>query len=312
LARRTALGATALLIGANLPDVDVVTYLWDPAADLAFRRGWTHGVLALALWPLLITGTLIVVDRGIHQVRRASLPSGLVPGQLLLLSSIAVLSHPLLDTLNTYGMRWLMPFSGRWFYGDTLFIADPWLWLTLGLGVMLTRPRQGSLWPARIALMISVAYTAAMGASALAARGIAGEAIAGISGQPVRRLLVSPRPVNPFRRNVVAEQDGVYRVAAFSWLSAPQVDPASIRIFPKGPTDHPAVRAAATTTLGRRFLGWARFPAFLLEPAGAGDFVVHIVDLRYAERPDAPFGAVSIPVAIRPAPEPSAPRLNLR
>jgi len=36
--------------------------------------------------------------------------------------------HPTLDWLNTYGMRWLMPFSGRWFYGDAVFIVDPGCW----------------------------------------------------------------------------------------------------------------------------------------------------------------------------------------
>jgi inner membrane protein len=49
-----------------------------------------------------------------------------------------VLSHPTLDWLNNYGMRWLMPFDGRWFYGDALFIIDPWVWLVLG-GVLFLR-----------------------------------------------------------------------------------------------------------------------------------------------------------------------------
>ncbi len=69
-------------------------------------------------------------------------------------------------------------------------------------------------------------------------------------------------------------------------------------MFPKGRADHPAVQAAAATTVGRRFLGWARFPAFQVEPAGGGDFVVHIVDLRYSDPPGAPIGAVSIPVTL--------------
>jgi inner membrane protein len=34
-------------------------------------------------------------------------------------------------------MRWLMPFNGRWFYGDSLFIIDPWIWLVLGGAVFL-------------------------------------------------------------------------------------------------------------------------------------------------------------------------------
>jgi inner membrane protein len=300
LARRTALGTTTLLIGANLPDVDVLAYFSGPAADLAFRRGWTHGIPALMLWPFLLTGAMIALDRGIQRARRASLPSGLVRTQLLLLSSVAVLSHPILDTLNTYGMRWLMPFSGRWFYGDTLFIVDPWLWLALGVGVLLSRPRQARTRPARMALGISFAYVVAMAASALAARRIAGREMAAITGEPPERLLVSPFPVNPFARTVVVEQKEVYRTARFHWLRDRQLDPASVRTFPKGPKDHPAVRAAVATTVGRRYLGWARFPAFQVEPAGGDDFVVRIVDLRYADPPGGRIGSVSIPVTIQP------------
>ena len=35
-----------------------------------------------------------------------------------------MLGQPLLDWLNTYGVRFLMPFDGTWFYGDALFIID--------------------------------------------------------------------------------------------------------------------------------------------------------------------------------------------
>jgi len=286
------------VIGANLPDVDVLAYFWGPAADLAFRRGWTHGILALALWPFVLTGAMVLLDRGIRRARRASLPSNLVPGQVLLLATVAILSHPVLDTLNTYGIRWLMPFSGRWFYGDTLFIVDPWLWLALGFGVMLSRPLRGSTRPARIALWLSFAYVAAMAASTLAARRMAAAEIEALSGRPVERLMVSPFPVNPFLRSVVVEQGEVYRTARFRWLTDPHVDSASVRIFPKGRSDHPAVKAAVATTVGRRYLGWARFPAFQVEPAGGGHFVVRIVDLRYGDPPGAPIGSVSIPVTI--------------
>ena len=281
--------------------MDVLAHLAGPAADLAFRRGWTHGILALCLWPFVLTGVMVLLDRGLQWARGASLPSGLRPRQLLLLSTVAILSHPILDTLNTYGMRWLMPFSGRWFYGDTLFIVDPWLWLTLGLGVILSRGRNGATRPARLALWISFAYVSAMAASALAARRVAAAELVQLSGAPVRRLLVSPLPVTPFVRSVVAEQDEVYRTARFYWLRDPHLAPETVRILPKGPREHPAVRMAAATTLGRRFLGWARFPAFQLEPVGGDALVVHIVDLRYADRPGVRFGAVSIPVTVSPA-----------
>jgi len=284
-----------LLIGANLPDVDVLAYLWGPGADLAFRRGWTHGVLALALWPLALSGSMLLLDRALRRLSRASLPSGVRPGQLLLLSCISIWSHSALDTLNTYGVRWLMPFSGRWFYGDTLFIVDPWVWLTMGLGVLLSRLR-ASTRPARLALWLVFGYAAAMAGGAVAARSIARAEMAAISGAPVRRVLVSPVPVNPFRRRVVAELDETYRTGAFRWLADPHVDPASVRLYPKGDRGDPMVARAASTTLGRRFLGWARFPAFRVEEAGGGRLIVHIVDLRYADRPGGGFGAVSIPL----------------
>ena len=66
---------------------------------------------------------------------------------MLLLSYIGVLLHVFMDFTNSYGVRLLMPFSERWFYGDALYIVDPWLYLTLGLGWWLgeaAQPRAGA------------------------------------------------------------------------------------------------------------------------------------------------------------------------
>ena len=56
-------------------------------------------------------------------------------GGLLLACFLGTLSHPLLDLMNTYGVRLLEPLSHRWFYGDTLFIVDPWIWIALIIGL---------------------------------------------------------------------------------------------------------------------------------------------------------------------------------
>jgi len=135
LKRLSPLAASTLIIAANIPDVDGACYLH--SADLAFavRRGWTHGVLAMALLPVALTAAMLAVDRLL--ARRHPDGPRARPGALLALSILGVLSHPFLDWLNTYGVRLLMPFSDRWFYGDTLFIVDPWLWLILGGAVML-------------------------------------------------------------------------------------------------------------------------------------------------------------------------------
>jgi len=140
LRRATPLAATALFMGANAPDVDVFSGFLAHYESLEFRRGWTHGVLALALWPFVLTGILLAWDRYVR-LKRTPTAAPARAGPLLALTAIAVVSHPALDWLNNYGLRWLMPFSGRWFYGDALFVIDPWVWLLLGGAAFLTFSR---------------------------------------------------------------------------------------------------------------------------------------------------------------------------
>jgi inner membrane protein len=301
LARRTALGATALVVGANLPDIDALAYFAGPAADLEWRRGWTHGVLALVLLPLILTVALLLVHWATRPRRRWSSSPPMSAGKLLLLSCIAVLSHPILDTLNTYGVRWLMPFSGEWFYGDTLFIIDPWVWLALSIGVLSSvrrhkkkRPSPGT--PAWQALCLVALYIAAMSISAWQARRTVLEEITAGFGEPTERAMVGPVPFNPFVREFVVEQGEHYRVGTLHFFPRPAVDLNAVVSYPRGQPSDPAVASAARSPLGRRFLAWARFPTFEVEQIAEGRMVVHVMDLRYARAPTDGFGAVSIPV----------------
>ena len=131
----TTLAVPALVLGANAPDIDAVTMFIDRDLSLWFRRGWTHGVLAMVVLPIALTLMLLFVDRVASRIR-GKRPTARA-GPLLGLSTLAVVSHPLLDWLNTYGVRFLMPFDGTWFYGDALFIIDPWIWLVLGTSTVL-------------------------------------------------------------------------------------------------------------------------------------------------------------------------------
>ncbi|MCC5939920.1 MAG: metal-dependent hydrolase [Balneolaceae bacterium] len=145
LKRKTALATATLIIGANIPDVDALAMFISEDYALWFRRGWTHGILALMIWPFLLTGLMIGVDRLIEKrMRRKNRIRQGPPMRPLFLLGIAFLgvwSHPFLDWLNTYGIRLLMPFNDTWFYGDTLFIIDPWFWLLAGAGVVLARSK---------------------------------------------------------------------------------------------------------------------------------------------------------------------------
>ena len=130
----TPLATATLVIGANLPDIDAVITFLGNDASLYYRRGITHGIAAMVILPLLLTAAMMAYDR--FWRRRNSEKTPVDPRGLLILSYIGVLSHPLLDWLNTYGVRLLMPFDGRWFYGDTLFILDAWMWLLMAAAVV--------------------------------------------------------------------------------------------------------------------------------------------------------------------------------
>jgi membrane-bound metal-dependent hydrolase YbcI (DUF457 family) len=64
---------------------------------------------------------------------------------------IAALSHILLDWTNNYGVRPFFPFNPRWYAGSFVFIAEPVLWLLLGMAIIvrgylvLPTPKSGSV-----------------------------------------------------------------------------------------------------------------------------------------------------------------------
>jgi inner membrane protein len=135
LNRMTPLATATLVLGANAPDIDAVVMMHGTYTALAVRRGLTHGPLAVLLLPFIVAGAVLLYDRAWRR-RRSPTAEAARPLAVLGLAAIGVLTHPLLDWMNTYGIRLLMPFSERWFYGDSLFIIDPWIWLLLAVPVV--------------------------------------------------------------------------------------------------------------------------------------------------------------------------------
>ncbi|MFZ1565548.1 metal-dependent hydrolase [Sphingorhabdus sp.] len=145
LKHKTGLAMPTLIIAANIPDIDAVAVLLGGHQHLAIRRGITHGPIAMMLLPLLLWGAVLWFDR--WQDRRGTRPANRLPVDrkwLLILAYIGCLSHPLFDWFNNYGVRLLEPFSSQWFYGDTLFIIDVWIWAALIAGVWLSLRRERS------------------------------------------------------------------------------------------------------------------------------------------------------------------------
>src|ERR671930_1973206 len=117
LKQRTRFGNATLMIAANLPDVDVLVFATQ-TPSVAFRRGWTHGVLAQVFLPVALTALMAGIARA-RPARDGQPP--MRTGWTLVLAYIGVYSHVFLDYLNNYGVRLLAPADWRWFYGDALF-----------------------------------------------------------------------------------------------------------------------------------------------------------------------------------------------
>lgn len=270
--RRTVIMAA---LAANAPDVDTVVALtgYGPGA-LEFRRGITHGILALVLLPPLIAWLGWLAGRRRDDFRR-----------LLLLAALAVWSHSFLDWLNSYGIRLLAPVDWRWFYGDAVFIIDPWLWLTLGTGAVVAWRRRRGGEPerarraARVALTVAGVYVASMLALTHAGRSLVERDVAAAGGVPAQRLMVGPRPVTPFVRDVIRDVGDGYETGSLTFFRKPVYRPAGTQ---PDRAHYPEARAAARSPDARAFLTWSRFPVFGWDPASPDR--VSIFDVRYAER----------------------------
>lgn len=267
LKRRTGLAMPALIIGANIPDIDATCVVFG-TESLAMRRGITHGPIAWVLLPLLLTGLLWGWDR--WQAGRGRRPEGRLPvrfGWLYLLSLIGCLSHPVMDWMNNYGIRLLEPFSHRWFHGDVLFIIDLWLWLILGSALWLSLRRErktGGNWqrPARAAIALSLAYIGLNAGITYAAEQRA------LQREPYPAIAVANEvPVLFWRRDVISGNgDGVWQTSAGRLGDIPL---AACNLADASQRD-PRVKA---------FLFWSRTP--FVEHSGQG---WRLRDARYVMR----------------------------
>jgi inner membrane protein len=281
-ARRSRFATAALVIGANIPDLDVLYLLGGDLTGLESRRGWTHGIPALALWPFVVVGGVLMWHK---YVRRGDMTDQPVDLRTLLAgSALAVVSHPLLDWMNTYGVRFLMPFSERWFYGDTLFIVDLVLLFLFGVGWWLSRKARlrdvpHSTRAARSALALALLYVAVMKLQNARSEETAARAL-GLPSRTPREVMVAPLPVSMRTRSALVRTDSGYAVRYVrAGLTRVAVD--SLHEFLRTRADDPLSAAARATDAYRRFTRWSRFPYFVPAPDGDSG-VVFIGDARYA------------------------------
>ncbi len=130
-------GTTALcILAANAPDSDIVVGIFAGRWEyLQHHRGITHSIVGALTLAIALPVVFYLVDWIVSRYRSRATTVKLKG--LLLASVIVTATHPIMDWTNNYGMRFLLPWSPRWFYGDFVFVVDPFIWLVLGSGAFL-------------------------------------------------------------------------------------------------------------------------------------------------------------------------------
>jgi len=300
LKTKTRKGLAALILGANMPDIDVFLG-WVPWVPLATHRGFTHGVLGVALMPPLLAGLLWALDRW-QMKRGAEFKSGLAMhfGWLVALAYFGTVTHPLLDWQTTYSVQLLSPFSAAWFHTDALFIIDVWIWAGLGLAIWLSRRRErrgrGWRWPVWIGLGALVLYIAANNVTTLLAK------LAPRFGDPyvdAETIYASPPPVLFWRRELVWREQG----GNVAWGSYDALGPtAGLLEYTEPVPDNmadPLVRRALVDPSIASFARWSTMPIAEVDRGrctarvrfGDARYGRSVTDNRFGQQVTLPTGA---------------------
>jgi inner membrane protein len=185
LPREATTGRGAFLaigvVAANLPDIDVA-YTWitpEPLGMLLHHRGHTHTLGGLFVLGVALAGIALLVPA----IRALDAP---LRRRLAVLGAVALSSHLVADSWNSYGTHPLWPFGSGWMYGDAVFIFEPWLWMLWGVPAAtyaVRRWSRGLLIVALAAFPLLLAILGVVPLTAVGAIAVAGGAFAWVCGR---------------------------------------------------------------------------------------------------------------------------------
>lgn len=163
LDRLSPWATTVCVLAANSPDSDIIVGLTtDRWNYLHHHRGITHSIVGVIALALIIPTLVYAIERGVAAVRQRQSKTSY--RGLLIVSAIATATHPLMDWTNNYGVRPFLPWSARWFYGDLVFIVDPYIWLIVGGAAFLATSNRWpkiALWSLIGVVLVSASFGAA-------------------------------------------------------------------------------------------------------------------------------------------------------
>ena len=295
--RATAYGTAVIVLAANAPDFDVISWFWGRPTWLHWHRNITHSLVGAPVMALLSVAAVALISRFLSDPKKTHWwPAFLV-------ALLGVASHLLLDLTNAYGVRLLLPFSGHWSHFDITPVLDFVIWAILLLGVVAPalsrmvgseigeitpkgRPRNAG-W-AITALVLLTLYD--YGRSVLHR-----EATQVVGSHTYNRL--APRregafpTANPLVWRGMAELSNAYVEVPVDLRTT--FRPADATTYDKPPRA-PAMQAAMQTYPFQMLLEFVQYPLWVIEPAVAdGGSRVSLIDLRFGTPSESGFAATA-------------------
>ena len=254
--------AVTAVIASNFPDIDSIAGLWGTGAYLDHHRGITHSLIGVPVFALLLSAVMYFFSGKFWPTYAVAL--------------ISMGTHPALDYLNSYGVRPLLPWSRKWFYGDAVDIIDPYLDLLLLIGIVAgawsPRIRGRAAW---VSLILAVLYIGArVELHGLALSKLKNQA-SQISG--VQTSAALPQMLTPQLWNGIIETDHSITQLPVHALRGPFPD-RMIRLS-RGPSGE-VVAHAANAPSAAALLRFARFPITRVERLSS-EYRVTFFDFRF-------------------------------
>lgn len=285
----TPRGTAILILAANAPDLDIVSWLGGPVLYIQWHRHVTHSLLFIPLMALL---TVAIVRLAGH------LPVRWLPAWLIAMLGVA--SHLLLDLTNVYGVRLLLPFSGRWFHWDITPIIDLSIWVILFLGIAAPllaglvgseigeKKQAGNAGWAVTALLLLASYD--YGRSVLHDRAATQVDNHRYNGLTPRRSAAFPT-ANPLLWTGTAELSNAYAQGPVDLRGNFHV--ADMELYYKARRT-PAITAALHVLPFQRFLEFVQYPLWVTEPDMQKNTRVRLLDLRFGNPRQQGFASAAL------------------
>jgi inner membrane protein len=249
------------VIAANLPDIDFLAELGNMPGYLERHRGITHTFVGVPFLSLALAASMYFFTGKFWRTFAIAL--------------IAMATHPVLDYANTYGLRPFLPFNGKWYYGDTLFIIDPYFDLILLAGILAGHYFKSSM---RVITWVSLALVIVYIGFRVELRNDARSQLARYTARlpGFQQSAVMPRMLDPWTWDGIIETTDEMRKVSISALDGVGVELARM---PKGHPIHVS-EFAATARSASVLLGFARFPVIRVEGMQSG-YRVTFLDFRF-------------------------------